>query len=207
MSIVIFKIISSLYLIFRFLEYFSLMLTAWIMQVSVQVTVNQPLSDRWPQYIDWLNYLQWVDLRIFISPEWLFTGGKQRFTKAALWINPPSRKSHQRLVMTSGLWHPERKNTDPDPDPDPGPAPWVSHWRNEPWTNDIDLIWQLSGPISPLKSRLRCLCSTCYTVQRENRFSGKRVCNSWISEHSGAQLLFKSPAQMYCIRFYTEICF
>lgn len=134
-----------MYLIFRFLEYFSLMLTAWIMQVSVQVAGNQPLSDRWPQYIDWLNNLQWVDLRIFISPEWLFTGGKQRFTKAALWINPPSRKSHQRLVMTSGLWRPERKNTDPDPEPDPGPAPWVSRWRNEPWTNDIDLIWQLSS--------------------------------------------------------------
>lgn len=127
------------FFIFKFQEDFSIFLTPWIMQVLAHVPVNQPLSDRWPQYIDWLNYLHWVDLRIFISPEWLATKGKQRFTKAALWINPASRKSPQRLVMTSGLWHPERKNTDPDPGP--GPVPLVSRRRNEPSTNDTDMIY------------------------------------------------------------------
>lgn len=150
-----------------------MVLTTWILQVSAHMPVNQPMSDRWPQYIDWLNYLQWVDLRIFISPEWLFTRGKQRCTKAALWINPASRNSPQTCydlrILTSG-------------EEEHGSWPWSWSWTCsfgvtlEKWTIDkwyrYD-ISQLSGPVSPLTSSQRCLCSTRYTLSKgKPRFSG-----------------------------------
>lgn len=84
-----------------FPEAFSMLSTPWLTQVGTHVPVNPPLSDRLPQKIDRLDYLQWFDF--FISPEWLFTRGKQRFPKAALWITPAYRKSPQRFVVTSGL--------------------------------------------------------------------------------------------------------
>lgn len=125
-----------------FPEAFSMLSTPWLTQVGTHVPVNPPLSDRLPQKIDRLNYLKWFDF--FISPELLFTRGKQRFPKAALWITPAYRKSPQRFVVTSGLWHPERNSTDRDPNADPGPAPLPQ--EGPTWDK-----WTIPQPITQIR--------------------------------------------------------